>query len=215
MANFAELSKNRYTTKAYDANKKIPDEVFKQLCTVLRNSPSSVNSQPWHFFVVSTDAAKEKIMPGINEFNHSRVRNSSHTIVFCARTKFNEEHLNNLLLQEEKDGRFPTEQNKKEQDIGRRRFLERNNSTPEELLTWESKQVYLAMGSLLYAAASMGINSTPIEGFDVSVMDKALGLKEKGLTSVVVVSLGYSSKEDFNAHLPKSRLPEDQIFTFL
>lgn len=215
MENFVDLSKSRYTTKAYDAGKKIPDEVFKQLCTVLRYSPSSVNSQPWHFFVADTDAAKEKIMPGINEFNRTRVMNASLTVVFCARTEFSEEHLNNLLAQEEKDGRFPAEKNKLEQDAGRRAFLGRNNATTESLLAWESKQVYLAMGGLLYAAASMGIDSTPIEGFDAVAMDEVLGLKEKGLASVVVVSLGYRSKEDFNAQLPKSRLPEEEIFTFL
>ncbi|MGL4666517.1 MAG: oxygen-insensitive NAD(P)H nitroreductase [Saezia sp.] len=213
--NFVDLCKKRYTTKAYDASKKIPEKVFEQLCTVLRYSPSSVNSQPWHFFVASTVAAKEKIMPGINEFNRARVMNASHAIVLCARTEFSEEHLNNLLLQEEKDGRFPAEQNKLEQGAGRRRFLERNNSTPENLLAWESKQIYLAMGSLLYAAASMGIDSTPIEGFDTPIMDEVLGLKAKGLTSVVVVSLGYRGKEDFNAQLPKSRLPEEEIITFL
>ena len=215
MENFVELSKNRYTTKAYDANQKIPQEVFEQLCTVLRYSPSSVNSQPWHFFVASTDASKEKIILGINEFNRSRVMNSSHTIIFCARTAFSEEHLNNLLLQEEKDGRFPSARNKMEQDAGRRGFVGRNNMTPESLLLWESKQIYLAMGSLLYAAASMGIDSTPIEGFDAVVMDDVLGLKEKGLTSVVVTSLGYRSSEDFNAQLPKSRLPQEQLFTCL
>jgi nitroreductase / dihydropteridine reductase len=29
------------------------------------------------------------------------------------------------------------------------------------------------------------------------------------------VSLGYRSDEDFNAALPKSRLPQDEIFTFI
>jgi nitroreductase/dihydropteridine reductase len=35
------------------------------------------------------------------------------------------------------------------------------------------------------------------------------------LTSVVLVSLGYRSESDFNAALPKSRLPREEIFTFI
>jgi hypothetical protein len=43
-------------------------------------------------------------------------------------------------------------------------------------------------------------------------LDLSLGLREKGLTSVVLVSLGYRSESDFNAALPKSRLPRDFSF---
>ncbi|MEG2445100.1 MAG: nitroreductase family protein, partial [Acinetobacter sp.] len=36
-------AQTRYTTKAYDANKKIPKEQFEKLLEILRFSPSSVN----------------------------------------------------------------------------------------------------------------------------------------------------------------------------
>ncbi len=77
------------------------------------------------------------------------------------------------------------------------------------------KQVYLALGGLLLGAAMLGIDATPMEGFDSRELDLALGLREKGLTSVVLVSLGVKSDKDFNASLPKSRLPRDEIFTFI
>jgi nitroreductase/dihydropteridine reductase len=54
-----------------------------------------------------------------------------------------------------------------------------------------------------------------MEGFDQRALDQALGLREKGFTSVVLVSLGYRSEADFNAALPKSRLPREEIFTFI
>lgn len=215
MVDFVELSKNRYTTKVYDPSKKIPEAMIDDLCMVLRNSPSSVNSQPWHFFLAATDAAKEKIAPAIMDFNKPRVLDASHVVIFCAKTELNDEHLNQLLAQEEKDGRFSIEKHKLEQDAGRRAFVNLNSRTQESLLAWEGKQIYLAMGSLLYAAASMGIDSTPIEGFTTAVMDEILGLKAKGLTSVVVVSLGYRAKDDFNVLRPKSRLMKEDLFTFL
>ena len=213
--NIAEISAKRFTTKHYDGSKKIPEDQIKQLCTVLRNSPSSVNSQPWHFFVISTEQGKKQILPGISEFNYPRITDASHVVVFCAKTSMPEEHLQAVLNQEEKDGRFANEQIKKANDDGRHFFVGLNNNNSEQLFNWESKQVYIALGNLLLAAATLGIDSTPIEGFDRQKMDEVLDLKAKGLSSVVVASLGYHTQEDFNSKMPKSRLPEEQIFTFM
>lgn len=213
--NIVEISQQRYTTKHYDKSKTISAEHIEQLLTVLKNSPSSVNSQPWHFFVVDNDAAKAKILPAIAEFNQPRVTDSSHSIVFCVKTPLDEAHLQNLLQQEELDGRFPSADLKEAQDKGRHFFVGLNSSTPQAQLEWESKQTYIALGQLLFAAAAIGIDSTAIEGYDSAKMDEILGLKEKGLKSIVVVSLGYRDANDSNAQRPKSRLPKEQIFSFL
>ena len=211
----AAISQQRYTAKVYDTSKKISDSDFKQLCTLLRNSPSSVNSQPWHFFIASTEDSKDKILPAIAEFNHTRVKDASHVVIFCAKTPLDDNHLNKLLAQEEKDGRFIDEAAKQGQDNGRRFFAGLNSDTPENQRKWEEKQVYIALGNLLLGAACLGIDSTPIEGFDAKKMDEILELSDKGLYSVVVASLGYHSVDDFNTNMPKSRLPEEEVFTFL
>ncbi len=78
-------------------------------------------------------------------------------------------------------------------------------------MTWEAKQAYIAMTTLLYGSASLGINSTPIEGFDESTMDKILGLDNYGLKSILIVTLGYDAADDHNAARPKSRLPLDKV----
>ena len=54
-----------------------------------------------------------------------------------------------------------------------------------------------------------------MEGFDAQLLDAELGLAERGLTSTVLVALGYRSGDDFNAKLPKSRLTEAALFTEL
>lgn len=213
--NIVEISEKRYTTKHYDPTKKIPAEVIEQLLTVLRNSPSSVNSQPWHFYVIDNEAAKNKILPAIADFNQPRVTGSSHTIIFCIKTPLDEAHLVNLLNQEEKDGRLPSAELKASQDQGRRYFVNLNSKTSESQQCWEGKQAYIALGQLLFAAAAIGVDSTAIEGYDSAKMDEILDLKSKGLKSIVVATLGYRAQDDGNAHRPKSRLPKDQIFTFL
>ena len=211
----ATISQKRYTAKLYDTNKKISESDFKQLCTLLRNSPSSVNSQPWHFFVASTEAAKDKILPAIAEFNHARVKDASHVVIFCAKKSLDDKHLSDILAQEDKDGRFIDEAAKTGMDGGRRHFTGLNSDSAENQNRWKEKQIYIALGNLLLGAACLGIDSTPIEGFDTQKMDNILGLSDKGLYSVVVASLGYHSADDFNAKLPKSRLPEEEVMTFL
>ena len=67
----------------------------------------------------------------------------------------------------------------------------------------------------MFAAAAIGVDSTVVEGYDSAKMDEILGLKQKGLKSIVIATLGYRAENDGNAHRPKSRLPKEQIFTFL
>lgn len=52
-----------------------------------------------------------------------------------------------------------------------------------------------------------------MEGIEPQIIDKEFNLEEKGLKTSVIVTVGYSSEEDFNAKLPKSRLPEEKVFT--
>lgn len=61
MTDLTYLAKKRYTTKAFDPNKKIPQDKIEDLQSLLQFSPSSVNSQPWHFVLASTDEAKPKL----------------------------------------------------------------------------------------------------------------------------------------------------------
>lgn len=53
-----ELVRTRYTTKHYDPARRISDRDIADLMEVLRLSPSSVNSQPWHFFVTARTKAR-------------------------------------------------------------------------------------------------------------------------------------------------------------
>mgnify|MGYP000863932364 CR=1 FL=1 len=215
MKSIADISARRYTCKAYDPTKKISSEKIAELYKVLQNSPSSVNSQPWHFLVLESDEAKKKALPGIFEFNQPRVQNASHVVIFLARNEFQPEYLKEIVDQEDKDQRFASPELKEANDKGRQYFVGLNNHSSEQLHQWQDRQVYIALGNLLLAAASLDIDSTPIEGFDSAKIDEIFDLTAKGYRSVVVASLGYRSDEDINAKLPKSRLPFEEQFTIL
>ncbi|MFP8967430.1 oxygen-insensitive NAD(P)H nitroreductase [Pokkaliibacter sp. CJK22405] len=214
---FAANAKRRYTTKAFDASRKISAEVIDELKTLLHLSPSSVNSQPWHFVLSGSEEGKALIAKGCPApaygYNTEKILNASHVVVFCARTSMDEEHLQAVLAQEKADGRLPDEAAVARQHGARSHYVNLHRYTMKDTQHWMEKQVYLAAGSLLTAAANLDLDATPIEGFEPALLDEALGLRDKGLTSVVIVALGYRDDADFNAALPKSRLPVEQIIS--
>ena len=103
--NFLSLMQNRYTTKYYDPNKKISKDDIDSLLECLRLTPSSVNCQPWHFYVAGDESGKAKIRGCVLDFNLQRFDNCSHVIAICGKTKVTEEHFKKVLDKEESDGR--------------------------------------------------------------------------------------------------------------
>ncbi|CAM4083207.1 Oxygen-insensitive NAD(P)H nitroreductase [Pseudomonas reidholzensis] len=211
------LAKRRYTTKAYDASRRIPQATVDTLLEQLRHSPSSVNSQPWHFIVADTEEGKARLAKSTEAFayNTAKILNASHVIVFAARTEMPDAHLHAVLEQEASDGRYRNEQAQQTQDQTRRFYVDLHRFDQKDLQHWMEKQTYLALGTALLGAAALDLDATPIEGFDSKALDAELGLRERGFTSVVLLSLGYRSPDDFNAGLSKSRLPAANVFTFL
>ncbi|MBX9296561.1 oxygen-insensitive NAD(P)H nitroreductase [Chromobacterium vaccinii] len=216
--NIAHYAKTRYTTKAFDPGFKLSPDQVEQIEALLRHSPSSTNSQPWHFFIAGSDEGKARVAKSTASsyaFNQAKVLNASHVVVFCTRAALDEAHLQTLLEQEDRDGRFASAEARAGQHKGRSHFADMHRFELRDASHWMEKQVYLAVGTLLLGAAALEIDACPIEGFDQRIMGEELGLREKGLVASVIVALGRRSDEDFNAKLPKSRLPADAVITRL
>ncbi|WP_274370472.1 oxygen-insensitive NAD(P)H nitroreductase [Morganella morganii] len=208
----------RYSTKSFDPAKKISDEVMNSIKTLLRYSPSSVNIQPWHFIIAASEEGKNRIAasthPGF-EFNTAKITDASHVVLLCAKTDVDEAYMNSVLEQEDKDGRYATPEHKAMNNSGRTFFVNLHKETLGDLPHWAAKQVFLNMGTLLLGVSALGVDAVPMEGMDFDTLDTEFGLSAKGLAPVAVVSLGYRKEDDFNAALPKSRLPEAQIITVI
>lgn len=200
----------RYSTKAFDPSKKLTAEQAEHLKTLLRYSPSSTNSQPWHFIVASTEEGKARVAKsaaGTYVFNERKMRDASHVVVFCAKTAMDDAWLERVVNQEEADGRFATPEAKAANHKGRTFFADMHRKDLQDDHHWMAKQVYLNVGNFLLGVAAMGLDAVPIEGFDAAILDEEFGLRDQGYTSLVVLPVGQHSVEDFNAALPKSRLP--------
>ncbi|WP_223807015.1 oxygen-insensitive NAD(P)H nitroreductase [Marichromatium sp. AB31] len=216
--NIAHYAQTRHATKAFDPERRIPEAEIETLRALLRNAPSSVNAQPWHFVIAATESGKARVSMSTeagHTYNTPKIVDASHVVVLCARTEIDDDYLEHLLAQERADGRFPTEEAEARQRATRGFYVGLHRDELGDLDQWAEKQVYLALGSLLLGAATLGIDACPIEGFNREVLDVELGLRERGLSAVVLVALGYRAETDFNAVLPKSRLQEQDVFSDL
>jgi nitroreductase/dihydropteridine reductase len=216
--NLIEIAKSRYATKKFDASRRITDELFEQIKGLLRFSPSSVNSQPWHFVIADKPETKNRMSKGtqgVYSANEPKVLDASHVILFCVKTEINDDYLLHLLENEDKDGRFPNPESKEMVKKVRDFYADLHRKELNDVPSWLEKQVYLNLGTVLLGAGVLGLDAVPIEGVDVDLLNEEFGLSEQGYRAVALMALGYRAEDDFNATLPKSRLAEDEIFTVL
>ena len=212
---FQELLQKRYTTKHYDSSRVVPDEVVKQILECVRLTPTSVNSQPYHFYVL-TGESKQKVRDAVMDFNQQRYDGASHAIVIASKKTIDEDHLANVLAQEEADGRLPTADIKAAQDKSRH-YFSNLHIQKGDFVTWTGKQSYIAFATMVYAAEALGVDSTALEGIEFDQVDELLGLDAKKETCQMIVLLGYRDPNDSNTleRRPKSRLSVAELTTFL
>lgn len=204
----------RYATKKFDTTKKLSEDKIEAIKTILQMSPSSTNLQPWHFVIATTESGKERISratQGLFAFNEEKVIEASAVVVFASKSEITEDYLAHVLGKEELSGRFLNQEIKDNSDSGRKIFSDIHKYEYKDQQHWCEKQLYINVGNFLLAVATMGLDAVPMEGFDRKVLDEELGLNEMGLSSSVLVAVGYHHDSDFNAKLPKSRLSKDDL----
>lgn len=212
---FTKLLQERYTTKYYDSSKDISDNVIAKIVESMRLSPSSVNLQPWKIMVFNRKS-KELIRPAIKDFNLQRFDGASHVIVILNYTKVSDDYYKMIIDKEDQDGRFPTTEIKTEQHAFKKGAGD-DHVNKQDFAQWTAKQCYILLGTALYAACDLGVDSTPVEGLDYAKMNEILDLKAKNLDCQSVVFLGYRSKEDSNTldKRPKSRKSTEYFAEFV
>jgi nitroreductase len=197
----------RYATKKYDSTKKINSSDFDILKNVLALVPTSNGLQPFKFLVIENPEIREKLKE--KSFGQSQITDASHLIVMCAVKNIDEEFLESYINLNASRRNMPLENL-----AGFKNHLHNSvvSKEAEENLTSNSKQVYIALGHLLHAAAQLRIDATPMEGFVADAYDEILGLSEQNLHATVSCALGYRSTEDGFQHLKKVRKSQEDLF---
>ena len=209
-----KVLESRYSTKEFDSTKKLSEEQICQIEDILRLSPSSTNSQPWHFTIAISDEAKKRVAKGTQNnfiFNEQKVLDASAVIIFSSLVDLTEEYINKLVDKEEEDGRFPQSEQRTQNYGARKTFANMHKYDYKDYQHWTEKQVYLNLGNFLLGVATLGIDALAMEGVDFKVIDEEFKLREKGYTSSLVVAVGFHKESDYNKDLPKSRLEKKDI----
>ena len=197
----------RYATKKFDPAKKIAPDLWAKLESAAIHAPSSYGLQPWKFIVVTDPEVRKKLHPV--SYNQPQILDASHLVVFAAKNPPTPADVDAYVARtaEVRGATVEALDGFKQMMLG---SLARMDAAQAH--RWAARQVYIALGVFLASAALMGVDACPMEGFQSDKYDEILGLKEKGLGSVVIATAGYRSADDKNAALAKVRFdPKDVI----
>jgi len=199
----------RYAAKKLDPAKPVAQDKVERILEATRLAPTSSGLQPYEVIVVTSAAVRQRIVP--IAWNQAQITDGSHLLVFAAWDNYTAERINHMFdLTNEVRG-F-----KNEGWENYRNMLLANYPKRDAELNFQhaARQAYIGLSAAMVAAAFEEVDCTPMEGFDPAALDEILGLRARGLRSVVILPLGYRQPEgDWLVKLAKVRRPHEQFIT--
>ncbi|WP_192820672.1 NAD(P)H-dependent oxidoreductase [Rufibacter sp. LB8] len=197
----------RYATKRM-TGAKVPQDKLDTILEAIRLSPSSMGFQPYTVLVVEDLETRKKIQAVA--FQQPQIVEASHLLIFAAWDPLSTQQVQ-AYMQQIADERGVSMDTLAGFAGSINNMI--SNGTPEENFHWAAKQTYIGLGIGLAAAASEKVDATPMEGFMPAALDELLGLKEKGLRSVSLMTLGFrDTANDPLANAKKVRRPKENFF---
>ena len=202
----------RHATKKFNSNKKISEEDFDTILESGRLSPSSLGLEPWRFVVIQNKKLRDKLKP-YSWGAQKQLDTASHFVLIFARKNVtaHSNYVQHLIrgIKEYEDSTIPAV--KEKFDNFQASFHIADND--RTLYDWASKQTYIALGNMMTSAALLGIDSCPMEGFDLDKVTEILS--EEGILDTehfgisVMVAFGYRAQEPAHGKIRQSK--EDVI----
>lgn len=205
----------RHACKEFDANKIVTKEDMDFILEIARLSPSSFGFEPWHFIVVQNPTLRAKLQNGAWGAT-KKLETASHFVLcltmkshflrydssYIAHFMKNVQHLANDVIAQR--CQFYREFQQSDFDL----------NSDRALFDWASKQCYIALGNMMTAAAMVGIDSCPIEGFKQTtteaILQQDFGIDTTQYGISYMVAFGYR----LNPPKIKTRRPVEQVVTW-
>ena len=185
----------RHACKTFDPARKIPDDDFRLILEAGRLSPSSFGFEPWRFVVMQDMALRQKLR-AVSWGAQGQFPTASHVVILLARKEdmrpgsdYTEHMMRDVIRMSP------------EAIVRRHTFYPQFHETdfhlqdPRTLFDWSCRQTYIALANMMTAAAMIGIDSCPIEGFNQENAEAVLndaGLLESGRFGLAVMAaFGY------------------------
>lgn len=191
----------RYAVKKFDDSKKIKEEDIQYLIEGTRMTASSMGLQGFKLINIEKTELRNKLVEA--SMGQDKVAKASHLFVFAVMTDINQA-IDSYMKAAQKANNLSDE---KTATLGKRILAYASKKSNAELNDWLTKQTYIALGNLLTLCAEKDIDACPMEGFSKTSYDKILGLDKHGLSSTVIITLGYRASDDNYAQLKKVRKP--------
>lgn len=197
----------RYATKSFDPSRDIPAPVWEGLEEALVLTPSSFGLQPWRFLVLEDRALRERLVA--HAWGQRQVVEAARLVVFCIRLNLGVAEIDAYLqrIQEVRGTPLSNLAGFRKMMLG---ALVEGGLRPM-INEWATRQVYIALGNFMTAAALVGVDSCPLEGFDSAKFDEILELPGRGWASVVCCAAGYRAPGDRHGALPKVRFRREDV----
>ncbi len=206
MSNYIEKLNWRYATKRMN-NTPVAEDKLNRIVEAIQLAPTSLGLQPFKLLVIKDAATRAKIAPAI--YNQPQITEGAAVLVFAVWENAGLKEVDAYINQIAAERNMPLDalSDFKGMIVGAI-----DGKTPAELQLWFAKQAYIALGFGLVAAALEGVDTTPMEGFDPTALDLALGLNEKGLKSAVVLAVGNRDEaNDYLVNAKKVRRPQSEF----
>jgi len=197
----------RYATKKFDATKKISSEDLNTLKEAVRLAASSYGLQPYKVVIVENPEIREQLKAAA--YGQTQITDSSQLFIFANDLNAGPESVAAYIQNISETRGIPTEA------LGG--FADMMNGVISNLSQdakniWTAKQTYIALGTLLAAAAELKIDATPMEGFNAAAFNEILGFDKLGLNASVIATVGYRHTEDDTQHYKKVRKSHEELF---
>lgn len=185
----------RHACKLFNETKAISAEDFDYILEAGRLSPSSFGVEQWHFFVIRDPQMREAIRQA--SWGQLQITTASELVAVAYKKKVRST-----------DAYIQSEFDKFHYPEGLRGMYAQwiDPRDNEALECWSSRQVYIAGANMMTAAASIGIDSCPIEGFDRAEVEKITGIDTESYGIALLVPFGYRVNEQPLLH--RSELSE-------
>lgn len=186
MSEFIEAMAFRHACKHFDTTKHIPAEQFESILEVARTSPSSFGMEPWRLIVVRNDSLRKALKPLC--WNQSQITECSELVILTTDNDIVRSRSPYVRTMFERRGLSA-------EAVDNYVGVYKNYLAPienDELLleNWTAKQCYIAAANMMTYAATLKIDSCPIEGFEKEQVEAVLDLPQ-GKTVALICAFGY------------------------
>jgi nitroreductase/dihydropteridine reductase len=190
----------RYATKKFDNTQQLSDDKLSILKNAFNLTALSYGLQTLKLVVVKDKSVRESLIE--LAYGQRQVADASHLLVLCIQNEIDEKDITKHFDTIKTIRNTP--------DAVLEPFKKQLKSTIEGMpvdkkIGWATKQAYIALGNLMTVCAVEGIDSCPMEGFIPKSLDTALGIDKLGLSSVLLLPVGYRANDDMFSDLKKVR----------